>query len=107
MPKEIMTTPFKKWEFTEEEQLYASVFSEVQTQWIQNYMTDAAEEKLSIQYDPAIPTLHVVQEAYCRGQIDMCKLLIGISIDRKSALQKKMEEKHLEAQEDSSQKPLP
>lgn len=85
------TNVFTAYEFTEEEELQASVFSELQRMWVQTQVSIVAEEKINIKYNPLAPGENALQEAYARGQVDFGLYLLGLSEDRKSALQKHLE----------------
>lgn len=82
----IKQTPFVAFEFTPEELLSATVLPPLNYQYIQTLLSEAAEDKMNVQYDSDHPVRHIQQEAYFKGQIDLAKFLLGVSDDRKEAL---------------------
>jgi hypothetical protein len=80
-------TMFTRYEFTEQEVPMAFVFTELQTQHLQNELTIAAEAQVALQLDPLNPMARIQEEAYNRGKIDMLRYLLTTSESTKEAQQ--------------------
>ena len=70
---------FTVWELTEEEQLVGSIFTETQKFVLQNLQAQAAEEKLTLTFDPVNPSIFIQREAELQGQIGILDLLLARS----------------------------
>jgi len=75
MPK-LIPTVFTAYEFTEREQLEATVFSELQLKFLLTLRAEAAQEKNNIALDPAAVSAYLQDEAYYRGKIDLLSYLL-------------------------------
>lgn len=100
MPQ-IKANDFLEYEFTEEEELAAKVFPTINELWIQTQLAITAGERMNLIIDPQKPLEAGFADAYLRGQMDILKYLLGISIDRKSDLQKHLEETAAQQRSDS------
>jgi hypothetical protein len=78
MPRLVQST-FTRWSFTEDEFRSAQILSDFQIMAIQNLICDAAEEKLTLKFDPSNPLAFAQREAELQGQIGVLKLLIECS----------------------------
>lgn len=83
---------FTEYEFTDAEELAAKVFPAMNEMWIQSQLAICAAERMTLVIDPEKPLQAGFADAYLRGQMDILKYLLGISKDRKSDLQKHLEE---------------
>lgn len=80
-----MSTPilssFSFYQFTDEElKAIGTSFSELQKQYIQNLISESAEELISLTYDEDKPIFSAQRQAYLRGQIDILKHLNNIQL---------------------------
>lgn len=73
------SSSFISYTLTEDELLFGSVFSLGQKQCIQNQISNLAEQKITLRYDPANPMMFVQQDAELQGQIIALKYLITLS----------------------------
>jgi hypothetical protein len=89
MPK-IKSRPFVEYSFTEEELVVASVFTELQTAYIETTLSYSALEKANLAYTAGMvdsERLFIYQQEYLRGKMEALQELLNISEDRKLALQ--------------------
>lgn len=70
---------FSSYELTEKEALQGSIFTVLQIQVLQNQLSNIAEEKLSLEFDPLNPTRFAQEEASLKGQMDILNFLISSS----------------------------
>ena len=70
-------TSFIAFKFTPEELVGARALNPLQRQYFQTLRTDAAEEKLALEYDPKNELNFAQREAYLRGQMDILEMLLG------------------------------
>lgn len=70
---------FSSWKLTADEVLSGSVLSELQIQVLQNQISEIAEQKLGLQFDPKDTADFGIQTAYLQGQLDILNLRIAIS----------------------------
>lgn len=75
----ILPSTFTRYQLTPEEQLNGQILNTDNLQVIQNYICDAAEEKLALKYDPEHPMLFAQREAELQGQIGILKLLVELA----------------------------
>lgn len=75
----ILPSSFTRYSLTPEEQSSGQSLTTTNLQVIQNYICDAAEEKLALKFDPANPMLFAQREAELTGQIGILKLLCELS----------------------------
>ena len=99
---ELKETTYTQYIFSEEEEIAAQVFPEMNRLWLQTQLGICAEERQDLVYDPLRPAAMGFADAYLRGQADILKYVLGISEDRKSALQKHLEEVMASQQQESS-----
>lgn len=67
---------FTRYQLTPEEQLNGQALTTNNLYILQNYICDAAEEKLGLKFDPSNPMLFAQREAELQGQIGILKLLV-------------------------------
>lgn len=60
---------FTKYQLTNEEELAAVQFSDMQRMYLQNIIAEAAEEKVLLTFDPANPHIFLQREAELQGTI--------------------------------------
>lgn len=70
---------FQSWILTPEEFTQGSILTSLQKQCIQNQITQLAEEKLSLTFDPTNPQKFLQQEAELQGSIKSLKYLLTLS----------------------------
>lgn len=75
----LIENSFAKFSLTDQEELQGSVFTITQLQYLQNQLSNVAEEKLALSYDVSEPLKFAQEEAYKRGQVDMLQYLIANS----------------------------
>lgn len=77
-----MSTPiptiFQKWDLSTEEQIQATQWTTLQKQFIQTEIAVAAEEKVSLKFDPQNPMLFAQQEAELHGKIGILTYLLEL-----------------------------
>ena len=75
----LTTNTFSKWALLEEEELQGSIFTLDQLKVLQNNLSDKAEFRLALDFDPDKPQDFIQQEAYTKGQIELLRYLIDNS----------------------------
>ena len=75
----LVDNSFSTYELTKEEELQGNILTIAQQQVIQNRLATAAEEKLTLEFDPAEPNLFMQQEAYKRAEIDTLRFILDTS----------------------------
>lgn len=70
---------FTRYHLTSEEQLSGQTLTTSNLQLLQNYICDAAEEKLALKFDPTNPLVFAQREAELQGQIGILKMLIELA----------------------------
>lgn len=75
----IVPNSFTSYKLTSEEVRAGSILTSNQIQVIQNLISEAAEEKISLKYDPQNPLVFVQREAELQGQIGILKFLLAQS----------------------------
>ena len=70
---------FTSYKLTEEEQESGQTLTSTNIMVMQNLMSSAAEEKLSLKFDPAAPLEFAQREAELMGQIGILKFLIELA----------------------------
>ena len=70
---------FTRYHLTTEEQLNGQNLTTNNLYVLQNLICDAAEEKLSLKFDPGNPLAYAQREAELQGQIGILKLLIELA----------------------------
>lgn len=70
---------FTRYQLTPEEQANGQTLTTNNLYMLQNFICDAAEEKLALKYDPEHPMLFAQREAELQGQIGILKLLIELA----------------------------
>lgn len=78
---------YTAWEFTDDEEPLAKVFTDLQYKHIQTELAIVANQKALLAYDPTTPQAFTMESEYMRGQIDAFRLLLGMSDAKKTALQ--------------------
>jgi len=81
-----ITTRFTAYELSDEEVLQGSIFTILQTQVLQNHLATAAEEKLSLNYDPDNKERFLQEEAYLKAKLDFIQYLLDSSAISKETL---------------------
>lgn len=102
---------FQAYEFTEDELIVASTFTELQTRYLQTELSLAATAKVNLsalredQTSVDLETFRLAHE-YERGKMDMLHYLLGVSEDRITRLQETLAESVAKQQADSPELPL-
>lgn len=81
---QFINSTFTRYKLTEEEQLAGQQLTSSNLCVMQNLMCDAAEERLSIKFDPINPLIFAQREAELQGQIGILKMLIELSTSSNS-----------------------
>lgn len=76
---QLIQNEFASFDLTEEEALQGSILTTLQMQVIQNQLSNAAMEKIHLEYDSSNPTSFIQQEASLKGQIDAFRFLLDAS----------------------------
>lgn len=71
-----LTTLFTKYQLTDEEELAAIQFSTEQRMYLQNIISDAAEEKVRLTFNPTNPNAFIQREAELQGVINTLASLL-------------------------------
>lgn len=100
MAKEV-ETPFKAYEFNNEEATLAFIFTDLQEMHIRTELTVCAINKAKLAYDPEQPEKLKFETEYWRGKMEMCEELLATHMNTKSALYREMVEAAARAQENS------
>lgn len=85
MARPIPTT-FTSYQLSEEEQLKGQVLTTENYYVIQNLICQAAEDKLSLKFDPLQPAIFLQREAELQGQIGILRMLLEMSLSAQSTL---------------------
>ena len=78
MPQQVNSL-FTKYEFSQQEFVSASHFTDDNRKLIQNEICKIAEEKVALQYDPLNPVQFAQREAELQGQIGILRYLLELS----------------------------
>lgn len=70
---------FISWKFTEEEELSASILSDLQVKRIQTELCNLAESKLNLKLNPTNINEFIQDEAFISGEIAMLRNLLDVS----------------------------
>jgi hypothetical protein len=78
---------FTRYSLNQEEIINGQTLTTANLQLIQNYIVDAAEEKLALKFDPSNPLAFAQREAELQGQIGILKMLVELaSLTRSSTI---------------------
>ena len=83
----IIPNQFTTWQLNDEESIQGSILTITQKQVMQNHMASIAAEKLSAAFDVENELKTVQEEAYNRGQIDLCMYFLDQSDSAVDALE--------------------
>ena len=75
----LIPNQFSTYELNEEEALQGCILTITQKQVMQNHLASIASEKLAAAYDVTNELKSVQEEAYNRGQIDLCMYFLSQS----------------------------
>ena len=75
----LLPSTFSRYHLTEDEQAQAYSLSTLNLQHLQNLICSAAEEKLSMKFDPSNPLAFAQREAELQGQIGILKYLVELA----------------------------
>lgn len=73
----LVPNSFSTYSLTAEELAVGSQLTELNLRVIQNLISESAEEKLALKYDPQNPLAFVQREAELQGQIGVLKYLVA------------------------------
>lgn len=76
---QLIPNSFSSFEMTDEETLRASIFTNLQLQYLQNELAIAAEERIRLEYDPTKPLEFAQLEARSASKIEVLTYLIEMS----------------------------
>jgi len=82
---------FTRYQLSEEEQLKGQILTTENAHFIQNLISDAAESKLAMKFDPNNPLHFAQQEAELTGQIGVLKALLDFSLSAQATLRNSQE----------------
>lgn len=82
----IIPSTFTRYSLTQEEIIRGQTLTTDNLNLLQNYMCDAAEEKLSLKFDPLNPIVFAQREAELQGQIGILKMLIELAVQTSPSL---------------------
>mgnify|MGYP003653026580 CR=1 FL=1 len=74
-----LPSTFTRYKLTPEEQANGQTLTTNNLYVLQNFICDAAEEKLALKFDPTNPLVFAQREAELQGQIGILKLLIELA----------------------------
>lgn len=80
----ILPSTFTRYHLTSEEQISGQTLTTPNLQLLQNYICDAAEEKLSLKFDTLNPMQFAQREAELQGQIGILKMLVELASQTQS-----------------------
>lgn len=80
----LIPNPFSSYSMNEEELLEGATLTIGQEQFIQNQISMAAQERLSLDYDPDAPLKFLQREAELKGSIGAYQYLLDCSENAKS-----------------------
>jgi hypothetical protein len=75
----ILPSTFTRYSLNQEEIIAGQTLTTSNLQLIQNYIVDAAEEKLGLKFDPLNPLAFAQREAELQGQIGILKMLVELA----------------------------
>lgn len=75
----LLPSTFSRYSLTSDEQTQAQILTTLNLQMIQNFICDAADERLSLKFDPLNPMAFAQREAELQGQIGILKMLCELS----------------------------
>lgn len=75
----ILPSTFTRYYLTPEEITTGQHLTTQNLQLLQNYIVDAAEEKLALKFDPSNPLAFAQREAELQGQIGILKMLVELA----------------------------
>lgn len=82
----LISNQFSTWQLNDEEQLVGAILSITQKQVMQNHLASIAAEKNAAAYDTENELKSIQDEAYNRGQIDLCMFFLNQSDSSEQAL---------------------
>ena len=83
----LQPSTYCRYEFSSpEELLQAQCFSVQQLQWLQTALSDAAEDRIRLTYDPSEPMKFLQAEAEAKGYIQAIQYLMACSRDAEEQL---------------------
>lgn len=75
----LITNSFAKYELTEAEYKSSVMLTNLQKVGIQNLISDVAEEKINLTYDPLNPVQFAQQEADLTGKLTILRHILDLS----------------------------
>ena len=78
---------FTSYEFTAAELLSASILSLPQKQLLQNELSQIADNRLNLDFDPSCPAKFTQHEAYLKGQMSIIRVMLLRSDESEMQLQ--------------------
>lgn len=76
---QIIPNAFTSYQLSQQEEITGSIFTTNQKQVLQNLLSEAASQKLHLEYDPSDTLTFVQQEAYHTGKIELLQYLLANS----------------------------
>jgi hypothetical protein len=73
-----LTSSFIKYNLTPSEYLEGCKFNLMQKSVIQNLISEIAEEKITLKFDPLTPSIFLQREAELAGQLSILKYLLDL-----------------------------
>jgi len=81
----LLTSLYTKYEFTPDETIQATSFTDLQLQFLQTELAIAAEEKITATYDPLNPVSYAQREAELTGKMLVLQYLIELGNTARAA----------------------
>ena len=105
----LRSQPFVEYDFTDDELAVASVFTELQTMYIETLLSITAVEKANLSYTPGssdAKEVFIYQQEFLRGRLEALQELLNTSEDRKASLLE-LHRRQAESQGEESSVPQP
>lgn len=106
----LKSQPFIEYEFSDEEYTVASVFTELQTMYIETLLSVTAVTKANLSYVPGSSDskeVYIYQQEFLRGRLEAFQELLNLSADQKSHLVELQRRKAASQGQESSEVPRP
>jgi hypothetical protein len=76
----LIPSTFCRYNFSDDREAVASqIFTPLQLQWLQNNLSDIAQQRLTLSFNPAEPEKFMQAEANLKGQIEVIQYLMQCS----------------------------
>jgi len=72
-------TPFTSWKLSSQEETQGSIFSQLQKQVLQNELSVAAEQIISLKFDPLNPVAIALDQAALQARVEFLQFILSRS----------------------------